>query len=125
VARWRGPRRPARLPGGALGANQPATLARKQASVRAYYEHRVRMGHLADSPARRLISPRRRRTLPNVVSVDDVFALLETPSARTAAGLRDRCALEMLYDAGLRVSELVGVDLTDLIDGATAVRVRG
>src|SRR5207249_1647367 len=106
-------------------ANQPATLARKQASLRAYYQHRVRMGHLADSPARRLVSPRRRRSLPNVVSVDDVFALLDTPSARTAAGLRDRCALEMLYDAGLRVSELVGVDLTDLIDGATAVRVRG
>jgi len=108
-----------------FGANQPATLARKQASLRAYYEHRVRMGHLADSPARRLISPRRRRTLPNVVSVDDVFALLDTPNARTAAGLRDRCALELLYGAGLRVSELVGLDLPDLIDGATAVRVRG
>src|SRR5262249_47383839 len=56
-----------------FGANQPATLARKQASLRAYYEHRVRMGHLTDSPARRLASPRRRRTLPNVVSVDDLF----------------------------------------------------
>jgi integrase/recombinase XerC len=108
-----------------FGANQPATLARKQASVRAYYDHRVRMGYLADSPARRLVSPRRRRSLPNVVSVDDVFALLETPNARTAPGLRDRCALELLYGAGLRVSELVGLDLPDLIDGATAVRVRG
>ena len=108
-----------------FAANQPATLARKQASLRAYYAHRVRMGHLADSPARRLISPRRRRTLPNVVSVDDVFALLETPSAGTAAGLRDRCALELLYGAGLRVSELVGLDVSDLLDGATAVRVRG
>src|SRR5207248_10665485 len=78
-----------------FGATQPATLARKQASLRAYYEQRVRMGHLADSPAGRLMSPRRRRTLPNVVSVDDVFALLETPSPRTPAGLRDRCALEL------------------------------
>jgi integrase/recombinase XerC len=108
-----------------FGRNQPATLARKQASLRAYYEHRVRMGYLADSPARRLISPKRRRSLPNVVSVDDLFALLDTPNARTAAGLRDRCALELLYGAGLRVSELVGLDLPDLIDGATAVRVRG
>jgi integrase/recombinase XerC len=105
--------------------NQPATLARKQASLRAYYEHQVRSGKLAGSPARRLVSPRRRRSLPNVVSVDDVFALLETPSARTATGLRDRCALELLYDAGLRVSELVGLDMDDLCDGATAVRVRG
>ncbi|HWE22362.1 MAG TPA: tyrosine recombinase XerC [Myxococcales bacterium] len=108
-----------------FGANQPATLARKQASLRAYYQHRVRMGHLGDSPARRLVSPRRRRSLPNVVSVDDVFALLETPSTRTAAGLRDRCALEMLYGAGLRVSELVGLNLADFIDGRSAVRVRG
>jgi integrase/recombinase XerC len=107
------------------GANQPATLARKQASLRAYYEHRVRMGYLADSPARRLASPKRRRSLPNVVSVDDVFALLEVPNARTPAGLRDRCALELLYGAGVRVSELVGLDLPDLLDGATAVRVRG
>jgi integrase/recombinase XerC len=105
--------------------NQPATLARKQASVRAYYEHQVRSGKLTGSPARRLVSPRRRRSLPNVVSVDDVFALLQTPSTRTATGLRDRCALELLYDAGLRVSELVGLDLDDLRDGATAVRVHG
>ena len=108
-----------------FGANQPATLGRKQASLRAYYQHRVRMGHLADSPARRLVSPRRRRSLRNVVSVDDVFALLDTPSTRTAAGLRDRCALELLYDAGLRVSELVGLDLADFVDGRTAMRVRG
>jgi len=108
-----------------FGANQPATLGRKQASLRAYYQHRVRMGHLADSPARRLVSPRRRRSLPNVVSVDDVFALLDTPSTRTAAGLRDRCALELLYDAGLRVSELVGLDLADFVDGRTAMRVHG
>ena len=105
--------------------NQPATLSRKQASARAYYDHRVRTGKIADSPARKLVSPKRRRSLPNVVTVDDVFALLQTPSARTATGLRDRCALELLYDAGLRVSELVGLDLDDLIDGTTALRVRG
>jgi integrase/recombinase XerC len=108
-----------------FGANAPATLARKQASLKAYYEHRVRFGHLADSPARRLVSPRKRRSLPNVVSVDDCFALIDAPSARTAAGLRDRCALELLYGAGLRVSELVGLNLGDLLDGATALRVRG
>jgi integrase/recombinase XerC len=108
-----------------FGGNQPATLARKQASLRAYYEHRVRMGFLADSPARRLVSPRRRRSLPDVVSVDDVFALLDTPSSQTAAGLRDRCALELMYGAGLRVSELVGLNVADLIDGRSALLVRG
>ena len=106
-----------------FGGNSAATLARKQCAVRAYYAFRVRMGHIADSPARRLAFPRRRVSLPNVVSVDDCFAVLEAPSKRTAAGLRDRCALEVLYGAGLRVSELAGLDLADV--AADVLRVRG
>jgi integrase/recombinase XerC len=108
-----------------FGSNTAATLARKQASLRAFYEHRVRMGHLSDSPARRLVFPKRRVSLPNVVSVDDCFALLDAPSKRTAAGLRDRCALELLYGAGLRVSELVQLDLADIQDGVVRVRGKG
>src|SRR5439155_17180149 len=97
--------------GSRFGSNSPATLARKQASLRAFYEHRVRMGHIADSPARRLVFPRRRISLPNVVSVDDCFAILTAPSERTAAGLRARLWLELPYGAGLRGSELVGLIL--------------
>ena len=108
-----------------FGVNGPATLARKLASLKAFYEHRVRGGHLADSPARRLQSPKKRTSLPDVVAVDDCFALVNAPSARTAAGLRDRCALELLYGGGLRVSELVQLDLGDFIDGDSAIRVRG
>jgi integrase/recombinase XerC len=108
-----------------FACDQPATLARKQSSVRAFYEHRVRRGHLADSPARRLVAPKRRRSLPNVVSVDDLFALMDTPSDKTAAGLRDRCAFELLYGCGLRVSELVGLDVDHLLDGGAAARVLG
>ena len=108
-----------------FGSNSAATLSRKQASLRAFYEHRVRMGKLPDSPARRLVFPKRRSSLPNVVSVDDCFALLEAPSQRSATGLRDRCALELLYGAGLRVSELVGLDLADLHEGMLRVRGKG
>ena len=106
-----------------FGGNTAATLARKQCALRAFYSFRVRMGHIADSPARRLAFPRRRVSLPNVVSVDDCFAILDAPSKRTAAGLRDRCALELLYDAGLRVSELAGLDLADI--GPDVLRVHG
>src|SRR3954469_10941751 len=106
-------------------ASGSATLARKQASLRAFYEHRVRMGHLADSPARRLVFPKRRISLPNVVAVDDCFAIVGAPSARTAAGLRDRAALELLYGAGLRVSELAGLDVADLANEAVRVRGKG
>ena len=108
-----------------FGSNSAATLSRKQASLRAFYEHRVRMGQLADSPARRLVFPKRRASLPNVVGVDDCFAILEAPSPRSATGLRDRCALELLYGAGLRVSELVGLDLADIQEGMLRVRGKG
>src|SRR5205085_2487535 len=108
-----------------FGSNSPATLARKQASLRAFYEHRVRMGHIADSPARRLVFPKRRVSLPNVVAVDDCFAILEAPSKRTAAGLRDRAALELLYGAGLRVSELVGLNLDAVTQDSLRVRGKG
>src|SRR4051794_21602901 len=108
-----------------FSANSPATLARKQASLRAFYEHRVRMGHISDSPARRLVFPKRRVSLPNVVSVDDCFALMQAPTARTAAGLRDRCALELMYGAGLRVSELVGLNTADIQDDALRVLGKG
>jgi integrase/recombinase XerC len=106
-------------------ANTPATLARKQSSLRAFYEHRVRMGHIADSPARRLAFPKRRVSLPNVVSVDDCFAIVAAPSSRSAAGLRDRAALELLYGAGLRVSELVGLNLDDVTQDSLRVRGKG
>lgn len=106
-----------------FGGNSAATLARKQCALRAFYAFRVRMGHIADSPARRLAFPRKRTSLPTVVSVDDCFALMDAPPADTALGLRDRCALELLYGAGLRVSELVGLDLADV--GPDMLRVRG
>src|SRR4051812_24973184 len=108
-----------------FAANAPATLARKQAALRAFYEHRVRMGHIPDSPARQLVFPRRRASLPNVVAVDDCFALMDAPAAATAAGLRDRAALELLYGAGLRVSELVRLDRSDMAHDCVRVLGKG
>jgi integrase/recombinase XerC len=108
-----------------FSANSPATLARKQASLRAFYAHRVRMGYIADSPARRLAFPKRRVSLPNVVSVDDCFALLQAPPRTSAAELRDAAALELLYGAGLRVSELVGLNLEDVRHDCVRVRGKG
>jgi integrase/recombinase XerC len=107
------------------GTNGASTLARKQAALRAFYEHRVRRGHLQDSPARRLAFPRRRMTLPNVVSVDECVGLIDEPSKKTAVGLRDRCAIELLYGAGLRISELVGLDVGHLQNGVLRVLGKG
>src|SRR5258708_35002204 len=94
-----------------FGVNSPATLGRKQAALRAFYEQRVRMGHIEDSPARRLAFPKRRASLPEVVSVDDCFALMDAPRDDTAAGLRDRCAPGFPYGPGPRRPGVVGPDL--------------
>ena len=107
------------------GACAPPSMARKQSALRAFYGHRVRMGHIADSPARRLAFPKKRMSLPDVVSVDECFALMDAPAPATPLGLRDRCALELLYGAGLRVSELAALDVADLRDGMVRVLGKG
>jgi integrase/recombinase XerC len=98
----------------------PSTLQRKLASARAYFRWRVREGALPHSPARALASPRVRRPLPQVSSVDDVFAVIEA-----APPPRDRAVLEVLYGAGLRISELQGMDVGDVDISGGVVRVLG
>jgi integrase/recombinase XerD len=72
-----------------------------------------------------VIQPRVPRGLPRPLSIDDMSALLEAPDSGTSEGLRDRALLELLYGAGLRVSELVGLDVDDVDLEGGAVRVLG
>src|SRR5260370_33698721 len=85
-----------------FGVNSPATLGRKQAALRAFYEHRVRMGHLEDSPARRLAFPKRRASLAEVVSVVACFALMDTHRGGTTTGLRGPDPPVLPYGAASR-----------------------
>ena len=90
-----------------------STVARRLASLRSFFEY-CRREKLADShPARALRTPRQGRRLPHFQTTDQVAALLEAPAADQPAGLRDRAILETLYSAGLRVSELVALDIGD------------
>jgi integrase/recombinase XerC len=83
-----------------------------------------RRGHVTTCPADELATPKVRRGLPTLLSVDAAKQVVETPGD-TAHGLRDRALLELLYGSGLRVSELCGLDITDLdLPGGTA-RVLG
>lgn len=107
------------------GRNKPRTISRKLATLRGFYRWLVREGIRDDSPMDGLTNPRAGRTLPDVLDVDAVLALLEAPPADTARGLRDRAVLELLYAGGLRVSELVGLDRRDLDLAAGFVRVVG
>jgi tyrosine recombinase XerC len=103
----------------------PASVARKLAALRAFYAYLVRTGVLPAHPLRGLGTPKQPRRLPTYLSVDETVALLSAPDPRTPQGLRDRAILEMLYSTGLRVSELVSLNLGDVSWGEREVRVQG
>jgi integrase/recombinase XerC len=86
-----------------------------------------RQGTLNNNPALGLRGPRQDKKLPHFVSREDMARLLETPPSATPLGLRDRAILETLYSAGLRVSELTGLNVgdVDLDDGLATVRGKG
>ncbi len=102
-----------------------ATVARKLSGVRAFLRYLVRAGHLPHDPSGAAVAPKLDRTVPRHLSEADMATLLETPDASTALGRRDRAMLELFYASGLRVSELVGLDLEDLHLPARMVRVLG
>lgn len=99
--------------------------ARKLASIRAFFRYLVRTRRLEGSPAKMVKSPKLPKSLPKPVPIDELLALLETPSAKTVLGLRDRAIFHVLYGGGLRVSELCGLDLDDLDGRSGLVRVMG
>jgi integrase/recombinase XerC len=102
-----------------------STIARRLAAVRSWCRFLCRQGLLANNPAAGLRGPRQDKKLPHFVGREDMARLLETPPADTPLGLRDRALLETLYSAGLRVSELTGLDLNDLDLDAGLATVRG
>ncbi len=102
-----------------------ATIRRQVSSLRTYYAFLIGEG-LADSdPTDRLQPPRLGRTLPDTLSVAEVESLLAAPTVDERLGWRDRALLELAYGAGLRVSELVGLGIGDLMFSEGLVRVFG
>jgi integrase/recombinase XerC len=104
---------------------QKASIARKLSAVRSFLRHAVRDGRIEHSPAERVPTPRVPRPLPNTLTVDEMFNLLDRIDDDTVAAARDRAILELLYATGLRVSELVALDLGDLDQTGKVVRVLG
>jgi integrase/recombinase XerC len=103
------------------------TIARRLAAVRSFGKFLCRDGVLATNPATSLRGPRPDKKLPHFLTLADVQKLLSAPPDTDWAGRRDRAILETLYSSGIRVSELVGLDLddTDLNDGVITVRGKG
>ncbi len=86
------------------------TIARRVAALRSFYRHQMLLGARTDNPAAELELPRRRRTLPRTLSAGEAERLIEAASGAGPRALRDRALVELLYGAGLRVSEAVGLD---------------
>jgi integrase/recombinase XerC len=101
------------------------TVARRLAAVRSWIRFLCRQGVLRTNPADGLRGPRQDKRLPHFLSEADLLRLLQAPPADTPPGLRDRAILETLYSAGLRVSELTGLDLDDLDLDSGLATVRG
>jgi integrase/recombinase XerD len=87
-----------------------ATIGRRIAAARTFYRHLVLLGLRRDNPAAELDAPRRRRRLPRTISPAEVERLIDAAGGVTPRALRDRALVELLYGAGLRVSEAVGLD---------------
>lgn len=101
------------------------TIARRLACLRSFFRYTCREGITETNPAKALRTPRVGRKLPHFLTTEQVAQLLEAPPANTPMGLRDRAMLETLYSAGLRVAELVGLNVTDWDRGANVLRVLG
>lgn len=92
----------------------PASIARKEAALKAFYRYLAAEGIIGENPARLLNSPRQGQSLPDILSEKEVEILLQQPRGVSPQALRDRAILEVLYATGLRVSELVALDRKDL-----------
>lgn len=99
--------------------------ARELSSLRSFYTWAVLEGRVSDNPCDRVDSPKLGRYLPEVLSVEEVEAILDSVDLSSPKGVRDRAILEILYGCGLRVSELVGLRIPDLFLKEGYVRVVG
>lgn len=102
-----------------------ASVARRVAELRSFGDFLMREGELERNPFRTVSAPRVPKRLPHYLTVAEIEALLAAPDVSTPAGLRDRAMIEVLYGAGLRVSELASMDLMDIDLAQRQLRVIG
>ena len=102
-----------------------SSIARKLAALRTFFQFLVREGVVESNPAKLVATPRKEKKLPVHLSVEDAIRFIETPDPDTDFGRRDRAILELLYATGVRVSELVQLDLRDIDFNNKLLRVFG
>ncbi len=102
-----------------------ASVSRKVSTIRSFYRWLREAGELEGDPFFGVRGPRPPKRLPDVLSAEDIVRLVQSADGDTASDLRDRALLELLYAAGLRVSEVSGLDVQSIDVGDGTVRVRG
>jgi len=103
-----------------------STVARKVAAVKSFFHYLMAEGAITDDPTATLDSPKVKKRLPKAISREDIEVLLAAPAASTSAkAQRDHALLELLYASGMRVTELVSLDIDDVDLESGAVRVHG
>ena len=105
--------------------NGKRTIARKLASLRNFFDYLVREEVVANNPAKLISNPKQEKKIPSFLGIEEVISLVESPDITTFLGKRDRAILEVLYATGIRVSELVGLNLDDIDWASKMILVRG
>lgn len=105
--------------------NKKVSISRKIASIRTFFEFLIRRGEMKSNSAKLVPTPKGEKRLPTFLTVDEVVKLVEAPGSDNVYESRDRAILELLYSCGLRVSELVGINLNDLDLNSMSVKVLG
>ena len=102
-----------------------STVLRKLSTLRSFFRYLARRGYLDTDPTSALATPKVRRKLPEFLELSEVEALLSAPDTKTIVGLRDQAILELLYSTGMRVGELLALNLPDMDRQSALVKVRG
>ena len=103
----------------------PASISRKVSTIKGFFRFLLREGKLPANPLALVSAPKRQRLLPHILRKDDLVALIEAADETTPGGLRNRAILELMYAAGVRLSEVAGLDIENLDLPEHTVRVRG
>ncbi|HRX84120.1 MAG TPA: tyrosine recombinase XerC [Phycisphaerae bacterium] len=102
-----------------------STTARKLATLRSFYKFCLRRSYIESNPLASIRTPKQEKRLPKFLEIDQINRLLNTPDDTTLLGARDKAMFEVLYSTGMRVSELVDLNRTDVDETSQCIRVRG
>lgn len=107
------------------GMKKKVTIARKLSALRSFFRYLVKRGLISDNPADLILTPKQEKYIPEYLSVDRVFHLLDHIKTDTLLDLRNRAIFETLYSSGIRVSEVSGIDASDVDFESGMIRVLG